>query len=278
MLRQNITDGNSRTGGQYDSLYPRYLLDGGLSRRGWIVHVQEQDANSFSIPSPGVAPTKTSVALRRNDTKIYSRQSQLERYPHLVHLWSNSSRSHDDAISSHVLKASGSNSQSAKRLEETKGSSEVKMIATENLEWIAGFLEAEGSFQFSSGKHLSVSAQQIEREPLDYLVHSLGGYLYHLPARKEGRNNPIFSWSVVSSRAAGVMMTLYPLMGPKGQLQIKSAIGEWKKTIPYQFRTHCPSGHPYSGDNLYVWNGGRSCRECSRRNQRNFRLRNKNAL
>ena len=152
------------------------------------------------------------------------------------------------------------------------------MISVDNLEWAAGFLEAEGSFQFSGGKHLSVSAQQIEREPLDHIVYLFGGHLYHLPARKEGRNSPIFSWSVVSSRAAGVMLTLYPLLSPKGQSQVKSALGEWKKIIPYQYRTHCPSGHPYVGDNLYVWNGGRSCRECKRNHSRNFRLRSKNVF
>jgi hypothetical protein len=31
-------------------------------------------------------------------------------------------------------------------------------------------------------------------------------------------------------------------------------------------KTHCPSGHPYSGDNLYVQpDGGRACRTCNRR-------------
>ena len=29
-------------------------------------------------------------------------------------------------------------------------------------------------------------------------------------------------------------------------------------------RTHCPQGHPYSGDNLLVYPSGRSCRQCMR--------------
>lgn len=28
--------------------------------------------------------------------------------------------------------------------------------------------------------------------------------------------------------------------------------------------THCPQGHPYAGDNLYVWRGHRRCRQCIR--------------
>lgn len=29
-------------------------------------------------------------------------------------------------------------------------------------------------------------------------------------------------------------------------------------------KTHCPAGHPYSGENVRVTNGSRFCRECSR--------------
>lgn len=29
-------------------------------------------------------------------------------------------------------------------------------------------------------------------------------------------------------------------------------------------KTHCPKGHPYSGENLHVYRGKRFCRECSR--------------
>ena len=33
----------------------------------------------------------------------------------------------------------------------------------------------------------------------------------------------------------------------------------------HRAKTHCPQGHPYDGDNTYVWvNGGRRCRICRR--------------
>lgn len=39
-------------------------------------------------------------------------------------------------------------------------------------------------------------------------------------------------------------------------------------------RTHCPQGHPLSGDNLYVYpNGRRNCQECRRRWKREYRAR-----
>jgi len=39
-------------------------------------------------------------------------------------------------------------------------------------------------------------------------------------------------------------------------------------------RTHCPQGHPYSGDNLYVFpSGGRACRACMRDARHRYRDR-----
>lgn len=41
---------------------------------------------------------------------------------------------------------------------------------------------------------------------------------------------------------------------------LRGESGKWQ-----QAKTHCPRGHPYSGDNLYVRpDGGRSCRQCVR--------------
>lgn len=36
-------------------------------------------------------------------------------------------------------------------------------------------------------------------------------------------------------------------------------------------KTHCPKGHPYSGDNLYFDDGYRKCRICSRERCRSYR-------
>lgn len=33
---------------------------------------------------------------------------------------------------------------------------------------------------------------------------------------------------------------------------------------------HCPQGHPYEGDNLYVWNGKFFCRACNREASRRY--------
>jgi hypothetical protein len=38
-------------------------------------------------------------------------------------------------------------------------------------------------------------------------------------------------------------------------------------------KTHCPSGHPYSGDNLYVSPKGRECMICRRKHSREYMRR-----
>lgn len=135
------------------------------------------------------------------------------------------------------------------------------MISLNDLEWTVGFLEAEGNFHFSKSKHLSVTAGQVNKEPVDRLIGLFGGGL-SVSDPKKVNQNLVHRWYVVHSRAAGVMMTIYPLMSPERQEQIRFALDEWKKITPQKYRTHCPKGHEFSGDNLYVFNGKRYCNEC----------------
>lgn len=47
----------------------------------------------------------------------------------------------------------------------------------------------------------------------------------------------------------------------------------WKSKV-----THCPQGHPYSGDNLYIRNcGRRMCRACNNERRRKYHQRAKTA-
>lgn len=130
------------------------------------------------------------------------------------------------------------------------------------LYWTAGFLEAEGSFFFSGGKHLTVSAHQVQREPLARLQAQFGGRISY-QQRNQPRHSPIYQWAIGHSHAAALAMTLYPIMSPKRQGQIQTALAAWRETgIRRDHRTHCPQGHPYSGENLYIHNGKRNCKAC----------------
>lgn len=45
-------------------------------------------------------------------------------------------------------------------------------------------------------------------------------------------------------------------------------------------KTHCPKGHPYSGDNLYVQktDGARRCKTCMRERQQKWESQNRDKV
>ena len=91
-----------------------------------------------------------------------------------------------------------------------------------DLTWVAGFLEGEGCFA-SGGDSIQVCAVQVQREPLDRLQRWLGGKIYERRSNNP-RHNHAWVWQTSGARARGIMMTLYALMSPKRQLQIRKAL------------------------------------------------------
>lgn len=141
------------------------------------------------------------------------------------------------------------------------------------LHWSAGFLEGEGSFGLIR-KQASVKAAQVQREPLERLQAIFGGAIY--TCSPNGPNSqPYFQWSTHSTKAAGIAMTLYTLMSPRRQQQIERLLDVWKSSSDGSnaLKTHCKRGHSYSGDNLYVFRGGRYCRACKLNHQRRIRAK-----
>jgi hypothetical protein len=92
-----------------------------------------------------------------------------------------------------------------------------------DLHWIAGFLEGEGAFVLTRTT-VVVSAGQVQQEPLDRLRKFLGGSIvFHT-----GHEIPMPYWTVCGSRARGMMMTIFSLMSPRRQAQIKTCLGDNK--------------------------------------------------
>jgi hypothetical protein len=88
--------------------------------------------------------------------------------------------------------------------------------------WIAGFLEGEGSF---AKRGSGVTATQVQKEPIVRLLQMLGGRIYlrrRVDKPKAQKNR--WLWTIGGARARGVMLTIYPLMSPKRQLQIRRSL------------------------------------------------------
>lgn len=133
-------------------------------------------------------------------------------------------------------------------------------VSLRNLYWAAGFLEGDGSFQYSGSPY--ISATQANREPLRKLQKLFGGSIntytrVRTVARSYGQ------WSLHSANAIELMTRLFPLMSPERQCQISTVLGQHlSRPVHSAFRTHCPQGHRYDKDNTILSKGKRSCRTC----------------
>lgn len=145
------------------------------------------------------------------------------------------------------------------------------------LEWAAGFLEAEGCFTQASGHRThggvpEIVVGQVQRWPIDRLIELFGGNARQRPPR--GRDQAIWCWGIYGKRAAELMRTLYPLMSAKRRREIDRAYrmpaergkrlvnGQlvWARTLDR--KDHCEHGHPYTPENTYYHGEKRSCRTC----------------
>jgi hypothetical protein len=141
------------------------------------------------------------------------------------------------------------------------------MVDIKDIYWVAGFIEGEGSFT-QRGYTQFVIVAQVQREPLERLRRFFGGKIFFTDRYRESHPNwqPVYRWYVSNAAARGVMMTIYPLMSPRRQVQIRKVLDLWRSRLRRpQYRTHCPRGHAYEGKNLMInkSTGGRYCRTCA---------------
>ena len=142
-------------------------------------------------------------------------------------------------------------------------------ISTRDLYWTAGFLDGDGSFLFSKARNLTVQAVQVQRWPLDKLQRMFGGSISIHPYPDRPNWQSVHRWTLSTTKAAGLMMTLYPLMTVYRKGQIKKALDGWKiKETPHQYVTHCPQGHAYSPENTYRYKNMRQCKICRSEHER----------
>ncbi len=146
--------------------------------------------------------------------------------------------------------------------------------------WIAGFLEGEGSFTKAGGT-ICVSASQVDKQPVQDLHDMLGGGIGTF-SRKEVKGNIYYRWQVYGPRAAGVMMTLYPMLTRRRQLKIKELLTEWisrGRSVTHR-RLYFACGHKKTQQEIFTNSRGYlSCRTCTReqhnRSQRRIRAEKK---
>ena len=155
-----------------------------------------------------------------------------------------------------------------------------RTVTAADIYYLAGLFEGEGciSRQSNTGG-FRLDIQMADEDVLRTAQERAGGIgsLYLTKNRDPSRQHhkPLWRWSVVRSRdAAGLLMTMYPLLGERRQARAREALEQWRElTPPKSDRSHCKRGHPLSGENLYRYvakNGHthRSCKTCRALRQR----------
>jgi hypothetical protein len=115
------------------------------------------------------------------------------------------------------------------------------VIEIKDIYWTAGFLEGEGTFIYNrrkagGGSQMIIAAQKVI-EPLERLQKLFGGTIHKSKVSKLRQlrkpDDFIYRWYTKAATSRGLMMTLYSLMSPKRQEQIRRALnhpGRWYTT------------------------------------------------
>ena len=153
------------------------------------------------------------------------------------------------------------------------------MIDVKDIYWAAGIMEGEGWFGCSKDagieKGLTAALTMTDKDVVDKFAS-----IFNFGTRKARvlpSGKTAYKWSVTNqAKAAGFMMTLFPLMGIRRQEKITQCLSTWMaRPLPKKQWTHCKSGHELTGDNLKITTEGkyqkRRCIECSRLRTQKYR-------
>lgn len=117
------------------------------------------------------------------------------------------------------------------------------MIAIAQIHWIAGLLEGEGSFCFTtpatkrSSPSIRIALAMLDKDIVYRLANVLGFgsicLVTPMPSAKWPRNSAPTTqhrWECAGVNAAGLMMTIYPLMSERRQAKIRELLAHYKST------------------------------------------------
>lgn len=129
------------------------------------------------------------------------------------------------------------------------------MITLKEIYGAAMLLEGEGCFtcRKNEASSITIFCGMTDEEPPRRLHQWFGGNLITIKPRKPGYKL-VYRWAISGTKAAGIMMTIYPLMSKRRKERIKELLILWKnfKKRPFSRieKGFCKHGHTLSDDNI----------------------------
>ena len=154
-------------------------------------------------------------------------------------------------------------------------------LTTETVAWTAGLFEGEGCIGTARNKKKRASTPRLQLSMTDEDVVRRFGESLRLgrvngPYRGKGGRKDHWSWNVTSfEKVQAIVAMFWPWLGRRRKDRAKEVLAEARLTRPKpSSRCECVSGHPLSGENLYVTcRGTRSCRICRLKRSNEYRAR-----
>lgn len=132
--------------------------------------------------------------------------------------------------------------------------------------WIGGLFEGEGTITFVGETGVSCRLSSTDKdviETLERLVPATGVKPY---THEKENWSDYWAWQIHTRDAVrAFLLGIKPWVHSRRGARLDEALTRLASNRgPAAQRTHCPQGHPLSGDNLRIYDGRRYCRACSK--------------
>ena len=121
------------------------------------------------------------------------------------------------------------------------------MISSQDIAWLAGFLEGEGTFDMHvwakkpHQRYPKIRAASTDKDVLVRMCQLTGRSIWG-PYMQKLSQKPYWATAVTGKDVVGWMMTLYPFMGERRRGKIHEILTEWKST-PWRPRGRSAKNH-----------------------------------
>jgi hypothetical protein len=145
----------------------------------------------------------------------------------------------------------------------------------EQVAWAAGLFEGEGCWNayVREGGTVQMQARlgMTDRDVVERFAAVIGFGAIHQAQPGTGGWKPLHTWCVYEAEKVREVIALFmPYMGERRRAKAEEVLAAGANVqVANGERTHCPSGHPYEGDNLVIEMRGtqpvRRCKTCDNR-------------